>query len=197
MQGAGVQIGSSSCLVIKAACDYADSHKKKDFQEYAAGVAASAAKAVLQWYSPETEDDETNWFRVENVIFRSFPPTETWSDDRGLLQTMAEHCFNKRQRLPKPGTVLLIQGSHGLGKTELCRVFAKRFRSRYRAVWMINAGTAFDLELGLRTIASEDLKIALNTQGSTQSETDDLTGLIGVVKAQLENEEKTWLLGRL
>lgn len=58
MEGAGVQIGSSSCLVIKAASDYADSHKKKDFQHYAAGVAASAAKAVLQWYSPEPEDGE-------------------------------------------------------------------------------------------------------------------------------------------
>lgn len=65
---------------------------------------------------------------------------------------------------------------------------------RYQAVWMINAETAFDLELGLRTIASEDLKIALNTQGSMQSETGDHTGLIGVVKAQLENERRTWLL---
>ncbi|CAH0003768.1 unnamed protein product [Clonostachys byssicola] len=55
MEGAGVQIGSSSCLVIKAVCDYADSHKHKDFQEYAAGVAASAAKAVLQWYAPEKD----------------------------------------------------------------------------------------------------------------------------------------------
>uniref|UniRef100_A0A8H7NHZ8 AAA+ ATPase domain-containing protein n=1 Tax=Bionectria ochroleuca TaxID=29856 RepID=A0A8H7NHZ8_BIOOC len=194
MEGAGVQIGSSSCLVIKAACDYADSHKKKDFQEYAAGVAASAAKAVLQWYTPEPEDDETDRVYVENVIFRSFSPAATWSDDRGLLKTMAEHCFDKPERLPKRGTVLLIQGSHGLGKTELCRVFAKRFRSRYHAVWMINAGTAFDLELGLRNIASEDLNIALNTQGSMQSETDDLIGLIGIVKAQLENEKRPWLL---
>ncbi|VUC27043.1 unnamed protein product, partial [Clonostachys rosea] len=55
MEGAGVQIGSSSCLIIKAACDYADSHKKKDFQEYAAGVAASAAKAVLQTYPTDAE----------------------------------------------------------------------------------------------------------------------------------------------
>lgn len=62
------------------------------------------------------------------MIFRSFPPDEIWSDDRGLLKTMAEHCFDEHERLPKLGTVLLIQGSHGLGKTELCRVFAKRFR---------------------------------------------------------------------
>ncbi|CAI6093060.1 unnamed protein product, partial [Clonostachys chloroleuca] len=71
---------------------------------------------------------------------------------------------------------------------------AKDEYETYQAVWMINAETAFDLELGLRTIASEDLKIALNTQGSMQSETGDHTGLIGVVKAQLENERRTWLL---
>lgn len=36
------------CLVIKSVCDYADSHKNKDWQYYAAATAASGMKAVLE-----------------------------------------------------------------------------------------------------------------------------------------------------
>jgi hypothetical protein len=36
------------CLVIKGVCDYADSHKNKDWQHYAAVTAAICMKAVLE-----------------------------------------------------------------------------------------------------------------------------------------------------
>jgi nucleoside phosphorylase len=42
------------CVVIKAACDYADSHKNKKWQKYAAVMAACVMKALLQWY-PSTD----------------------------------------------------------------------------------------------------------------------------------------------
>jgi nucleoside phosphorylase len=35
------------CLVIRGICDYADSHKNKRWQLYAAGTAAAYAKEVL------------------------------------------------------------------------------------------------------------------------------------------------------
>jgi len=38
-----------SGLVIKGVCDYADSHKNKEWQSYAAATAASAAKELLTW----------------------------------------------------------------------------------------------------------------------------------------------------
>ncbi|KAM5341694.1 hypothetical protein ACJ41O_014725 [Fusarium nematophilum] len=50
MEGAGVW-DVWPCVVIKGACDYADSHKTKAFQRYAAATAASCAKAFLdEWY---------------------------------------------------------------------------------------------------------------------------------------------------
>ncbi|CAG9990127.1 unnamed protein product [Clonostachys byssicola] len=50
MEGAGVWENFPSCVVIKSACDYADSHKTKAFQQYAAATAASCAKAFLdEW----------------------------------------------------------------------------------------------------------------------------------------------------
>lgn len=47
MEGAGVW-DNFPCVVIKAVCDYADSHKNKRWQDYAAAVAAACMKAFLQ-----------------------------------------------------------------------------------------------------------------------------------------------------
>ncbi|CAI7609738.1 unnamed protein product [Penicillium palitans] len=49
MEGAGVWDKFNS-LVIKGVCDYADSHKSKTWQDYAAVVAAAVAKEVLRQY---------------------------------------------------------------------------------------------------------------------------------------------------
>ncbi|KAL7755421.1 hypothetical protein ACKLNR_014519 [Fusarium oxysporum f. sp. zingiberi] len=51
MEGAGVW-DSFPCIVIKGACDYADSHKNKDWQRYAAATAAACAKALLDFWAP-------------------------------------------------------------------------------------------------------------------------------------------------
>ncbi len=52
MEGAGVWETISNCLVIKGVCDYADSHKSKTWQGYAAATAAAAAKAFLRNWDP-------------------------------------------------------------------------------------------------------------------------------------------------
>lgn len=46
MEAAGL-INSFPCLVVRGICDYADSHKNKKWQAYAAGAAAAYAKVVL------------------------------------------------------------------------------------------------------------------------------------------------------
>jgi nucleoside phosphorylase len=46
MEAAGL-MNSFPCLVIRGICDYADSHKNKRWQGYAAGMAAAYAKEVL------------------------------------------------------------------------------------------------------------------------------------------------------
>jgi nucleoside phosphorylase len=51
MEAAGL-MNSFPCLVIRGICDYADSHKNKRWQPYAAGAAASYAKEVLLVISP-------------------------------------------------------------------------------------------------------------------------------------------------
>jgi nucleoside phosphorylase len=46
MEAAGL-MNSFPCLVVRGVCDYADSHKNKRWQGYAAGTAAAYAKEVL------------------------------------------------------------------------------------------------------------------------------------------------------
>lgn len=46
MEAAGL-MNSFPCLVIRGICDYADSHKNDDWQEYAAATAAAYAKELL------------------------------------------------------------------------------------------------------------------------------------------------------
>ncbi|KAL5335769.1 purine and uridine phosphorylase [Aspergillus crustosus] len=48
MEGAGIWEAFPTVLIIKGVCDYADSHKNKKWQAYAAATAASAAKAFLE-----------------------------------------------------------------------------------------------------------------------------------------------------
>lgn len=49
MEGAGVW-DEVPCIVIKGVCDYADCHKNKGWQNFAAATAASASKALLECY---------------------------------------------------------------------------------------------------------------------------------------------------
>jgi nucleoside phosphorylase len=46
MEAAGL-MNSFPCLVIRGICDYADSHKNKRWQEYAAATAAAYVKELL------------------------------------------------------------------------------------------------------------------------------------------------------
>jgi nucleoside phosphorylase len=51
MEAAGL-MNSFPCLIIRGICDYADSHKNKKWQPYAAGAAAACAKEVLSAIPP-------------------------------------------------------------------------------------------------------------------------------------------------
>jgi nucleoside phosphorylase len=53
MEAAGlVNMGAFPCLVIRGICDYADTHKNKEWQGYAAATAAAYAKEVLMNIPP-------------------------------------------------------------------------------------------------------------------------------------------------
>jgi nucleoside phosphorylase len=78
MEGAGA-CHIFPCIVVKGACDYADSHKSKKWQNYAALTAACVMKALVTWF-PKTDqwNGVTNSTTSEDIIsydqeYRSTP----------------------------------------------------------------------------------------------------------------------------
>ncbi|KAF2192451.1 purine and uridine phosphorylase, partial [Zopfia rhizophila CBS 207.26] len=55
MEAAGL-MDDFPCLVVRGICDYADSHKNKKWQPYAAAVAAAYAKKLLSIITPQQVD---------------------------------------------------------------------------------------------------------------------------------------------
>jgi nucleoside phosphorylase len=56
MEAAGL-MNNFPCLVIRGICDYADSHKNKQWQGYAATTAAAYAKELLSVIHPNQVDE--------------------------------------------------------------------------------------------------------------------------------------------
>jgi nucleoside phosphorylase len=57
MEAAGL-VDNFPCIVIRGICDYADAQKNKDWQEYAAAIAAACAKELLEHVQPNDVDGE-------------------------------------------------------------------------------------------------------------------------------------------
>ncbi|PVH92359.1 ankyrin [Periconia macrospinosa] len=68
MEAAGL-MNNFPCLVIRGICDYADSHKNKRWQSYAAGTAAAYAKELLSVIPPA---DVANIRKAEGPITGAF-----------------------------------------------------------------------------------------------------------------------------
>ncbi|KAL2827749.1 hypothetical protein BDW59DRAFT_160056 [Aspergillus cavernicola] len=99
MEGAGV-CDSLSCLIIKSVCDYADSHKNKLWQDYAAASAAACTKALLDFLEPKYE--------FASFIFRKTLQPDTGNMAGGIISqpsyewshsTVASHICNLDQHV--------------------------------------------------------------------------------------------------
>ncbi|KAH8689020.1 putative zinc finger protein [Talaromyces proteolyticus] len=135
MEGAGVW-DKFNCLIIKGVCDYCDSHKSKDWQHYAAAVAACAAKEVLLQYvspqnSPQTEYANGKLFdRVFKDSARRFTPQQLDSFKQGTsskvikLLKAIQNKQNRNQSLRNlqriEGFLKVVRQLNTLVQDELC-----------------------------------------------------------------------------
>ncbi|SPJ79524.1 uncharacterized protein FTOL_07915 [Fusarium torulosum] len=87
MEAAGL-VNDFPCIVIRGICDYADSHKNKDWQEHAAAVAAAFAKELLQSIQPCDVDGELPVKELLNQV----------CDD---ISTIRENTMHTRAQLNK------------------------------------------------------------------------------------------------
>ncbi|PNS19284.1 hypothetical protein CAC42_2461 [Sphaceloma murrayae] len=142
MEGAGVWDMFSSCLVVKSVCDYADSHKHKGWQSYAASVAAAGTKAILQkWVvnAPSTIPNSAaepsaqasrelgvaseHWL-IPRQVNRLFTGRD--SALKRIEDTLRSHMATPQ---PQEACCIVITGMGGQGKSEICLRIAHRMRS--------------------------------------------------------------------
>ncbi|KAH7459857.1 hypothetical protein FOMA001_g19797 [Fusarium oxysporum f. sp. matthiolae] len=85
MEGAGVW-DNFPCIVIKGACDYADSHKSKVWQRYAAATAAACTKAFLGFWVPS----------LDQGLAANFQHSLTLQSHDSTDQNYSTHAVNER-----------------------------------------------------------------------------------------------------
>ncbi|KAF4960851.1 hypothetical protein FGADI_684 [Fusarium gaditjirri] len=130
MEGAGVWDCFPS-VVIKGACDYADSHKSKDWQRYAAATAAACTKAFLTFWSPSSLNEDV----PQNQPVWSVPHQENH------LFVGRDDVLNKLQNLlfEEQSQRVALVGLGGIGKTRIAlrlAFWAKENKPYYSIFWM-------------------------------------------------------------
>ncbi|KAE8547748.1 hypothetical protein EYB25_009541 [Talaromyces marneffei] len=113
--------------VIRGVCDYGDEHKKKEWQPYAAAMAAAYAKAVLYQISPKSglaqnvSTESGGRYQVP-IHLTNVPAIDSFLERYQELQQLWHHS--------KPGNsksqeASVLHGIGGTGKTQLAIPFAQ------------------------------------------------------------------------
>ncbi|KAL4998888.1 hypothetical protein BDV10DRAFT_62105 [Aspergillus recurvatus] len=120
MEGAGVW-NSLPCIIIKGVCDYADSHKNKLWQAYAAATGASAAKAFLEYWEPSHSEGASTTRR----FMVPFTRNPQFVGRHRELQELEGWIAT-----PDGPRKLALTGLGGVGKTQVALELAYRMRDR-------------------------------------------------------------------
>ncbi|KAK8061213.1 hypothetical protein PG997_015434 [Apiospora hydei] len=129
------------CVVIKGACDYADSHKTKTWQHYAAATAAACMKALLdswvpaQLSVPEPQAVPKNNVELSSrVIMLPFRRNLKFTGREAILEELEQRLF-----VLHDCRTLAITGLGGVGKTQVALQFAywvKDHQPDYSVFWV-------------------------------------------------------------
>ncbi|WYZ44562.1 hypothetical protein EsH8_VII_000998 [Colletotrichum jinshuiense] len=198
MEGAGVW-DMIPCIIVKGVCDYADSHKNKKWQDFAAAIAVSATKALLERYPGRDRPGVTNASCIPEGI-----PVRI-AETRGNLSYPVHHLiplvenrrFVERAEVSDLKRILFAQrcqtvalvGLGGVGKTQIALNIAywtKENKPEYSVFW-VPALSYASFEQAYTDIAKE-LGIRPNIEG----EGDDIK--TSVRNFLSSKESGSWLL---
>ncbi|KAI1409012.1 hypothetical protein F5Y13DRAFT_203995 [Hypoxylon sp. FL1857] len=167
MESAGI-FHTFAGIVIKGVCDYADSHKDKNWQFYAAGTAAAATKAVLEQLTPEDRPpliviadrvplirhhllDSSNraeiCHHVRQKVWHKFVGRKHCLD--AMEHALFSEAGKGRQRC------FVVHGMWGSGKTQVTLRFAELHRERFSRVFEVDASNPTTIERDFAAIGEK------------------------------------------
>ncbi|KAJ5036788.1 hypothetical protein NUH16_004667 [Penicillium rubens] len=143
MEAAGL-MNDFPCLVIRGICDYADSHKNKEWQGYAAAVAAAYSKELVLLVpidqiktTPTARDtlaDSVDRFNVP-LNLTAVPAIMNFVGRQNELDNLWEFLQPTDSLSRK---VAIIHGLGGMGKTQLAIRFARDHRDQFSAIFWLS-----------------------------------------------------------
>ncbi|PON21668.1 phosphorylase superfamily protein [Trichoderma gamsii] len=186
MEGAGI-MEEIPCVVVKGVCDYADCHKSKKWQDFAAATAASALQAILEYMPPA----RSRKYSVEQVprqghFLVPFGRNESFIGREDILQRVIARANPVANRDDCQRTA--VEGLGGIGKTQIALEAAFRLHDAYSdcSIFWVPAVEAAGFENAYREIGQ-----SLGVTGIDEDSADVKT----LVKAALSRKDAgTWLL---
>ncbi|GAB7336824.1 hypothetical protein MBLNU13_g11329t2 [Cladosporium sp. NU13] len=197
MEAAGL-MDTFPCVVIRGVCDYADSHKNKRWQPYAAATAACYAKELL---------GEVDAVGVEQLGPASYQipfsmqglPVSDHFVQRKAEMAQLEKFFggndgdgdgDHRRR-----KVFVIHGLGGMGKTQLCVEYIRQHKDDFTAVFWLDGSSKDALRQSLAAAATRLPREAPSLGGHSALDAHDVDGSTEALLQWLSLEANTgWLL---
>ncbi|KAJ5712278.1 hypothetical protein N7493_008746 [Penicillium malachiteum] len=159
MEAAGLMNGFPS-LVIRGICDYSDSHKNKEWQGYAAAMAAAYAKELLLLV-PINQIDSTPTARdtLAESVDRFTVPLDLSAVpviDNFIGRQEEQDClWQYLQPTDFPyRRIAILHGLGGIGKTQLASHFAREHKHDFTAIFWISGKDRSTLLQSLSSIFS-------------------------------------------
>ncbi|KAN0102737.1 hypothetical protein V8E51_011050 [Hyaloscypha variabilis] len=180
MEAAGL-MNFFNCIVIRGICDYADAHKHKKWQQYAAAVAAAYAKKLLCIISPQA-------LKTQRIVHFSVPfgqNSKFIGREEHLRQVLTALTPEEFERDCQR---VAITGLGGVGKTRIALEAAFRIRDKHPdcSVFWISAVNVSSFDAGFLEICRQ-----FKVPGINEDKADVKT----LAKAYLSQETSgRWLL---
>ncbi|KAI0096405.1 hypothetical protein GGR51DRAFT_568369 [Nemania sp. FL0031] len=149
MEGAGV-IEAHQCLVICSICDYADSHKNKQWQPYAAAVAAAYVKELLSEIASQIVSDpdiiaKDEILQLKEALMNSLFFQSNRSRMVGIEPADPNTCnwilhhpdyvvWRNPEMQPQSSGLFWIRGKPGAGKSTLTKFVYEQLKRQHNAI---------------------------------------------------------------